>query len=303
MISYAYSHWDVFTDAPFSGNQLAVFLDGDGLSAKQMQQIANELNLAETTFVLPAKQPGSAAWMRIFTPRRELPFAGHPTVGTTFALAAAGRIAPETPCVTLDLGVGPTRIDLEWQGPNLRFVWMTQPMPEFGEQPTDLAMLARALALDEQDIRASRLPPQVLSSGVPFLFVPLATRVAVDRANADRAALATFCAAAGLPELPVFVFTLERADDDATIYSRMFAPALGIIEDPATGGASGPLGCYLVHHRAVEPAATVTMISLQGVSMGRASRIHISVQCANGAITAVRVGGRAVSVARGEFDV
>lgn len=303
MVSYAYSHWDVFTDTPFTGNPLAVFLDGAGLLDSRMQRIANELNLSETTFVLAADNPGSLARVRIFTPSRELPMAGHPTIGTTFALAGSGLIVPGTEDVTLDLGVGPTAVSLDWQASRLRFAWMTQAVAEFGAEPTDIAALARALGVDAQAIRASALPAQVLSSGVPFLYVPLVSRDAVDRAQPERAALASFCAAAGLPELPVFVFTLERGDDDATVYCRMFAPAFGVAEDPATGGASGPLGCYLVHHRAVTPAPVATMVSLQGVRMGRPSRIHIKVESANGRITSVKVGGSAVLVAQGTLTV
>jgi trans-2,3-dihydro-3-hydroxyanthranilate isomerase len=298
-----YLHLDVFTDEAFSGNQLAVFMDGVGLDATRMQRIAGEMAFPETTFVFPSGSAEADAWVRIFTPSRELPMAGHPTIGTTFALAARGQIAEGAPRVTLALGVGPTPVFLEWENRRLRFAWMRQPVPEFGFVAAHLERLASALGIEERDIRDSGLPPQQVSSGVPFLFVPLATRDAVNRASIDRAALYAFFQANGQPELPVFVFTLERGKDDATAFSRMFAPLFGIPEDPATGGASGPLGAYLLHKGAVTPQQATRMLSLQGVAMGRPSRIAISVLTRNGDINEVRVGGTCVALGAGSLNV
>jgi trans-2,3-dihydro-3-hydroxyanthranilate isomerase len=303
MSSYRYLHLDVFTDRVFTGNQLAVFPDATGLGTDVMQRIATEMAFSETTFVLPVAMSGADFPVRIFTPRRELPMAGHPVVGTTFALAHEGRIALDRAAVVFGLGVGPTPIGLEWESGRLRFAWMTQSVPEFGELPTDIDGLAVALSVEGRDIRDSNLPPQVVSSGVPFLFVPLASRKAVDSIVVDRATLRRFSDRARIPELPVFVFSLERADDDVTVYSRMFAPMFGIPEDPATGGASGPLGGYLVRHRAVTSERASHMVSLQGAHMGRPSRIHIAVNSRNGTIGAVRVGGESVLVGEGTIRV
>ncbi len=209
-----------------------------------MQRIAPEMAFSETTFVFPAEAGGTDVRIRIFTPHTELPMAGHPTIGTTFALAHEGRIAAESPTITLGLGIGPVPVRLEWESKRLVFAWMVQRLPEFGATLTDMKGLALALGVEEADICDSKLPVQEASSGVPFLFVPLTTRAAVDAVVLDRTALREVCRASHLQELPVFAFSLETANDNATAYSRMFAPILGIEEDPATGGASGPLGSY-----------------------------------------------------------
>jgi len=305
-----YLHLDVFTDRPLEGNQLAVFPATEGLSTGQMQAIAREMNFSESTFIFPAEgtPPTRAgrARMRIFTPISELPMAGHPTIGSTFALAAEGTIAPGTTDFVFDLGVGPTPVSLEWVQGKLDFAWMTQLLPAFGNIIEDRPAVAGAAGVDEADLVAG-LPIQVISCGVPFLFVPLATRSAVDRASVDARSLARCFQNAGLGNLPVFFFTTDRGTADTgcaeTVYSRMLAPGFGIAEDPATGGASGPLGCYLVHYEIVASESAHRMISLQGVAMGRPSRIHISIDAKDGGISRVRIGGRAVMVGRGELDV
>jgi trans-2,3-dihydro-3-hydroxyanthranilate isomerase len=299
----SYSHLDVFADTAFAGNQLAVFTDAEGLDARRMQRIAAEMAFSETTFVFPSVTREADARVRIFTPATELPMAGHPTIGTVFAMAEDGRIEAGASSVTLGLGVGPTPVLLEWDRRQLAFAWMRQPLPRFGLIPKHVEKLAAALGLDERDIRESGLPPQELSSGVPFLFVPLATRAAVNRASLDRATLRAFFDLNGQEELPVFVFSLERGDDNATVFSRMFAPLFGVPEDPATGGASGPLGAYLLQKGAVTPEQAKRMVSLQGVAMGRPSRITISVLTRNHEISDVRVGGTCVALGAGFLDV
>src|SRR5262249_40668429 len=169
----------------------------------------------------------------------------------------------------------------------------------FGAMPADLQGLATALGIQEADIRDTGLPAQEVSSGVPFLFVPLATRRAVDTVVTNQQALTRFFQSSGLAETGVFVFSTERSQDDATAYSRMFAPAFGVPEDPATGGASGPLGAYLVQHGAVRAEPVARMISLQGVKMRRPSRIHISISTKSSVIDEVLVGGTAVVVGEG----
>lgn len=290
---------DVFTDKPFEGNQLAVFPDGRGLPAKTMQAIAKEMAFAESTFILPAEKKGDVR-MRIFTPDSELPMAGHPTVGSTFALAHLGRIKRGRPQFVFELGVGPTPVALEWNRNGLSFAWMTQRAPEFGRSPADMRDLAAALGLAVDDL-ADGPPPQEVSCGVPFFFVRLASRRAVDAVEVDRRALERFYGAHGLKTLPVFVFTTERGSDKATCYSRMFAPGFGIVEDPATGGASGPLGSYLVHHGIVTPEEGTRIVSLQGKKMGRPSWIHVDIGTTNGAIDRVRVGGKAVLIGEGHL--
>ena len=297
--SMRYLHFDVFTDRPFEGNQLAVFPEPQGLSTEMMQTITREMNFSECTFIFPAERGGDVR-MRIFTPGEELPMAGHPTIGSTFALAIEGRFPRGTPQVVFELGIGPTPVSLEWNEDGLSFAWMTQPLPTFGATIGQRSAIAAASGLDERAF-APDLPLQVVSCGVPFLFVPVATRSALDGVAIDRRALQRAFASARLEELPVFFFTTEPGGDGATVYSRMLAPGLGVPEDPATGGASGPLGSYLLHHRVVSADQAREMVSLQGVAMGRPSRIHISIDGTPDRITRVRVGGQSVLVGRGEI--
>ena len=280
-----YLHLDVFTDRLFEGNQLAVFPEPGDLTTKQMQVIAKEMNFSESTFIYPAERGGDVR-MRIFTPGEELPIAGHPTIGSTFALALEGVIAKGRERFVFELGVGPTPVSLEWTADGLGFAWMTQPLPKFGGAIGDRDAFAAAVGVATADLLPG-LPVQVVSCGVPFLFVPLVSRAAVDAVSIERKALTRSQLGAGLEELPVFFFSPEQAGDGSeTVYSRMLAPRFGIGEDPATGAASGPLGAYLLQHRLVTADAARAMISLQGVAMGRPSRVHISIDSDEDRITA-----------------
>ena len=296
-----YLHYDVFTSTPFEGNQLAVYPDPPlDIAVGRMQRIAAEMNFSETTFVFPPEATGDVR-MRIFTPGTELPLAGHPTIGTTFALAHEGVIAPGRDSFVFELGVGPIPVSLEWNGNALAFAWMTQLLPTFGTQIADRGGFARAVGLEPGDLED--LPIEEVSCGVAFLFVPVKTRAAVDRVEIDRRALAHVYEQAKCDDLAVFFFTTDRsgAFGDETVYSRMLAPQFGVAEDPATGGASGPLGSYLLHHRVLSAAQARSMVSLQGVAMKRPSRIHISIDSDGSAITRVRVGGTSVLVAEGSL--
>ena len=291
--------YDVFTGEPLTGNQLAVYPDGRGLTSERMQSITREMNFSETTFILPAEQPGTDVRMRIFTPGLELPMAGHPVIGSTFALADAGTIAPGTTRFVFGLGIGPTPVDLEWDGDRLRFAWMTQRNPIFSPAIEDRSTAAAALSLGI-DYLASPLPVQVVSCGLPYVLVALRDREAVDRATTDLAAMRRLFAVAGIDH-GVFLFAMLPAGSEATVYSRMFAPHSGVFEDPATGSASGPLGAYLVRHGLISGAAARTIVSLQGVAMKRPSRIHVAIEGDADTIRSVKVGGEAVLVARGEL--
>jgi trans-2,3-dihydro-3-hydroxyanthranilate isomerase len=299
---YRYLHLDVFTNRLFGGNQLAVFPNAAGMTTEQMQAITREINFSESTFVLPRERDDTDIRMRIFTPGAEMPMAGHPTVGSTFALALEGIIPAGQRRWVFGLNIGPTPVDIDWDGARPTFAWMTQRRPEFGHTLPDVSGVAHALGLDPVDIRGTGLPVQDVSCGVPFIFVPLATRAAVDAAVLNRAAFAQLAADVSLTdERAVFVFSAEPGPDAATVYSRMFAPGLGVVEDPATGAASGPLGCYLVHHRVVPADRSDRILSLQGARMGRPSWIHIAIATDGADITDVRVGGEAVLVATGEL--
>jgi trans-2,3-dihydro-3-hydroxyanthranilate isomerase len=300
MPQYRYLHYDVFTDLPFEGNQLAVFPEPAGLSTEQMQTITREMNFSECTFIFPPETPGTNVRMRIFTPGDELPMAGHPTIGSTFALAKEGVIKPGQKDFVFGLNVGPTPVSLEWKGPALDFAWMTQKNPEFGGEIKDRAGFARALGLHTRDLADA--PPQRVSCGTPFLFAALTSRAVVDSVVLDVRAYTDVCKASGLTALPLFIFTTERASAGTElIYSRMLAPGFGIAEDPATGGASGPLGCYLFKHGLLPREALAKFVSLQGVKMLRPSRIHISIDTQGEEIIRVRVGGRSVLVGDGRL--
>lgn len=297
----AFLHYDVFTHEPLTGNQLAVFVDGRGLGTEQMQAIAKEMNFSESTFILPSEQAGTDLRMRIFTPGAELPMAGHPTIGSTFALAHTGAINPGRSRFVFGLGVGPTPVDLEWNGAALAFAAMRQSNPVFGHPITDRDSAASAIGLETSDLVAD-LPVQEISCGLPYLLVPLRDHATVDRAQTDLVAYRKLLARNRIaPDTCVYLFSIAAPDPGATAYSRMFAPAFGIPEDPATGSAAGPLGCYLVKHGLVSGAKAQSIVNLQGMKMGRPSRIHVSITEQGGQIVEVKVGGEAVLVGQGEL--
>ena len=222
-------HYDVFTGEPLAGNQLAVFPDARGLTADRMQALACEMNFSESTFILPPETPGTDARMRIFTPAAEMPMAGHPTIGSTFALAHAGVISPGASRFVFGLGVGPVPVDLEWEGGRLRFAWMTQLNPTFGPALDARDGVAASIGLGAADL-VGNLPVQQVSCGVPFLIVPIGSREAVDRALSDASAFRRLATSTGI-DLPIFLFALSPPGSSDTVYSRMFAPEFGIIED------------------------------------------------------------------------
>lgn len=299
-----YLHYDVFTDRLFEGNQLAVFPDGRGLSAAQMQTITREMNFSESTFVFPAETPDTDVRMRIFTPGAELPMAGHPTIGTTFALAREGVIAAGRERWVFGLGVGPTPVELTWAGGALSFAWMDQRLPAYCEPASSRADIVRASGVDPDAVDATGLPVEEISCGTQFIYVPVATRAAVDAAEPDMAAMRRLKSAFPSAHVALFIFSTEPVDPAVAVYSRMFAPSLGVAEDPATGGASGPLGCYLVKHGLVTREQRRDMVSLQGVAMGRPSRIHMRItEDRDGQIARVQVGGQAVRVGEGTIEL
>lgn len=305
MPAYRYLHLDVFTERPFEGNQLAVFLDGRGLDEATMQTIAHEMNFSESTFILPAERPDTDVCMRIFTPGSELPMAGHPTIGATFALASEGVIAAGRDRFVFGLGVGPTPVELSWHANALAFASMDQLRPDVRTPASSLAEVARAVGLEPAAIERTGQPIEEVSCGVPYILVPVDTRAAVDAAEPDTGALRRLRSA--FPEkshVGVFIFSLDTGDPEVVAYSRMFAPGLGVAEDPATGSASGPLGAYLVAHNLVPRERAGRIVSLQGVAMRRPSRIHIAIgQNGGGAIERVQVGGKAVIVGEGTIRV
>jgi trans-2,3-dihydro-3-hydroxyanthranilate isomerase len=303
MNEYRVIQVDVFTDKPFGGNPLAVFPDAEGLTREQMQCLAREMNLSETTFVLPPQAAGADFRVRIFTPAKELPFAGHPVVGTHWVLANLRRVELREPVtrVWFELGVGVLPADLHVSNGRVEQVVMTQDRPTFHAVLDDLKDLSEGLGLVPAAITEVGLPVQVVSTGVPQMMVPvrsLAEIQALDARRLNVAALNRACHAVGTE--CVMLFALETERSEATVHTRMFAPLLGVPEDPATGSANGALGAYLVHHQAVpltEP--TVSIVSEQGAEMNRPSTLYVEVDRRGEEITAVRVGGQVVSVLEG----
>ena len=297
-----YLQYDVFTDKPLAGNQLAVFTETTGLTAEQMQAMTRETKFSECTFVQPSEAAGTDVRLRIFGPANEMQFAGHPVIGSTFALADDGVIKPGAKEFTFGLGIGPTLVELEWatdstdKSSRLKFAWMTQQKPVFGPTLNAPAALAGALGIDPSAFRPGVLPQEV-NCGSPFFMVPLVSRAAVDQAVVDIRAAAAMFEAAKITRRGLFIFSTEPGVDGATAYSRM----MGANEDPATGSASGPLGCYLVKHGLVPPDKAGAIVSSQGVKMGRPSRIHIKIDLAGGEISRVRVGGTSVLVGEGRL--
>lgn len=300
--TYRYYLVDVFTDRAFGGNPLAVFTAARGLSPIVMQALAKEFNLSETTFVLPPQKPGNDFQVRIFTPAAELPMAGHPTVGTAFVLAHKELVQVNEPVTTIvfEEGVGDIPVTLRIQANQKLAIQMRQPLPSFGETFSDRAAIAQMLSLDLEDLDAT-LPLEVVSCGVPFLYVPVTSLAAMSairfRRDVWERALGDFAT----PH--VFVFTREVETPGATVHSRAFVPALGIAEDPATGAASGPLGCYLVRHKLVASASSVEIISEQGMEMERPSFIHIKIDSTADTITGVYVGGQCHFMGEGVIEL
>ncbi|MEW6544120.1 MAG: PhzF family phenazine biosynthesis protein [Nitrospirota bacterium] len=293
---------DVFTDLPFSGNPVAVVPDASGLADLELQRIAREMNLSETVFVLAPTDPAAAAKIRIFTPTREIPFAGHPVLGTFFVLGKIGRLTCREPVTRLmyecNIGVFPVELHAG-DGEILRVV-MTQPKPQFlgsVEPVKDLFEVANALGLSKKVITGTKLPVEVVSTGLPVMIVPIRTLTAVRSIEPDFAAINEICARYGANG--IMVFTTVTVEEPSTVHTRMFASPIGVTEDPATGSASGALGAYLVHNGVVEVGPTTEIIAEQGYELERPSRILIQVRSDDDAIQEVKVGGQAVMVIEG----
>ena len=283
---------DVFSDTPFGGNQLAVLANAEGLSSEGMQAIAREFNFAETTFVLPPTNAGFARRVRIFTPGGELPFAGHPTVGTACAMVMAGvGVTGET---VLQEGVGPVRVAVVQRGGAYAGRLSLEPVLELPDDVPDLAELAASLSLQPDDV----LGAFCAGVGVNFTFVQLADRPAVDRTRLDRQAWASALANRWGPQIYPFSGPLE---DGAELYARMYAPALGIAEDPATGSAVAALAGAAALQAGASGAFRLEVT--QGVAMGRPSKLSGSAFLEHDRVKTVAVGGGCAFVGRGTIEV
>lgn len=304
---YEYYTLDVFTDHVFGGNQLAVLIDARGLNTAQMQHVTREFNLSETVFVLPPEAPMHTRKARIFTPGRELPFAGHPTVGTAFLIAALGMIQlveGETH-ITLEEGVGPVTVmvSVEAGRPVAAQLTAAQP-PEFRHDVPSNADVSAMLGIGVADIGGFGLSVAAVSCGMPFLLVPLRTRECVSRARLEHGAWERALSNGWASE--IYLFDASAVEHGTPIRARMFAPSLGIGEDPATGSAAASLAAYLATNLAARGNSTakdLEWVVQQGVEMGRPSTLRLSADLVNGVVTAVRVGGQSVLVSHGSIAV
>lgn len=283
----AYRVVDVFTQTPLEGNPLAVFERAAGLDASTMQRIARELNLSETTFVFPSERGDALARVRIFTPTHEMTFAGHPTIGTAWVLRDAGLVPPGAASFALHENVGLVHVRVDDGSDPL--VWLRTP-PIERLAVYDRAACAAAIGLHESDLLEG-VPCVALSAGNPNVYVALRDREAVDRARTDAGALAALLAGERRPTC-IFIFTPTPQG----AYSRMFADEVGIVEDPATGSATGPLAAFMMEHGLASSAHGTRFVSEQGTKMGRRSILHVFVDGERGS-NGIDVGGHVVPVA------
>jgi len=299
-VPYQFYTADVFTDTQFGGNQLAVLPDARGLTTEQMAAIAREFNYSESTFVFPPEDPKHTRRVRIFTPGGEVPFAGHPTVGTAHVLAAIGELTltgAETRIV-LEENVGPVPVVIRARDGKPEFAQFSVAMlPRVSKSPVSRETLASMLSLDTNDLLDGDYAPQGVSCGLPFLLVPLRDRKAVAR---SRLRLEPWeQSLKGKEHEMVMVFAADGERPGSDMHARMYGPSVNVIEDPATGSACACLAGYLAARAPRD--GTLRWVVEQGFEMGRPSIIHIEADKANGNITAVRVGGNTVLVAKGEL--
>ena len=303
MRSFQFYTCDVFTSNRFGGNQLAVFPDAAALDPALMQPIAREFNYSETTFVLPPTDAANTRRVRIFTPGGELQFAGHPTVGTAFVLATIGAIplkGAETRIV-LEEGVGPVPVTIRSAQGQAGFAQLSvAQLPMVGPPAPSAADLAKCLRLDAKDVLSGEWGPEGRSCGTPFLMVPVRDRRALARARVDLDAWEAVLGKYWTNK--VFFFCSEPELPGSHYRARMFAPAIGVPEDPATGSACAGFAGYLAD-RDKRADGTLAWRVEQGFEMGRPSLLDIEADKRNGAVTGVRVGGNSVLVSKGEFFV
>jgi trans-2,3-dihydro-3-hydroxyanthranilate isomerase len=290
--SYRYRVVDVFTTEPLEGNPLAVFPDASGLSAQLMQKIALELNLSETVFLFTSTRSECVAKLRIFAPRKEMDFAGHPTVGTAYILVDEGKVPLEATRFSVEENVGAIPISVD-AGSSPKLWLMTPPLRE--DALIDKETAAKLLGLNSGQLLQA--PPQILNAGNPTLFIPVANRETVDRIEFDTSVWGRFKSS---HPSPMCVFAFAPTPEGA--YSRMFAPDYGIREDPATGSSTGPLAYYMMKHELVSSKAETTFYSEQGTRMGRRSIIHVRIHGENG-IDGIAVGGNVTPVIDGTITL
>ncbi|MFB6464267.1 PhzF family phenazine biosynthesis protein [Bradyrhizobium tunisiense] len=296
-----YATVDVFTDRAFGGNQLAVVLDAGGLSSTQMQAIATEFNYSETTFVLPPRNPGHDAEVRIFTPVRELPFAGHPNVGTAFVLASLAR--EPKPRLLFEEKAGLVPVEIRREQGKVVSTELTAPQPLSRLAEVSAADVASCISLSADDIRTDRHAPQVVGVGTPFVVAEVRSREAVRRAKPDAAAFGRMLPRDGAFSVYFYTRDVPAAEAPCERQARMFFPgASGLIEDPATGSATVAAAALFAD---LDPApdGELTLTVGQGFDMGRPSILLTRVRKQHGKIVSAHVGGSCVQMMEGSFQL
>jgi len=293
---------DVFTDTAFGGNPVAVIPDATDLTTEEMQKVAREMNLSETAFVSAPTDPKAQVRIRFFTPMQEIPFAGHPTLGAVYILAQQGRFSLTEPVTRIhqQTGLGVLPVDLYVKDGEIQKVVMVEPKHTIlarVEAEQDILKLATGLSIHANQILRDRFPVEVVSTGLPVMIIPLRSLTAVKEIRLKPLLIEEICAKYGAHG--AMVFSLMTVQPTSAVHTRMFAPSIGIAEDPATGSASGALGAYLVRHRAVEVKPTTHITSEQGYELDRPSTIYIDVDSRGHEITEVRVGGETIIVLEG----
>ncbi|HEX9082774.1 MAG TPA: PhzF family phenazine biosynthesis protein [Holophagaceae bacterium] len=298
-MKYRFYTLDVFTDRPFAGNPLAVLPWAEGLDDTKMQSVAKEFNFSETVFVFPPRDPAHTKRVRIFTPGGEIQFAGHPTVGTAFLLAHLREAQGDA--VVLEEGVGPVPVSIQEKDGRLAGATLSvAKLPEAGPPPPSPEEIAAALSLDPSDLLMGDYPPQAFTCGTPFLFIPIRDRATLARTRLDRTHWESSISRYWAPKMFIFAFDPELPGSD--IRARMFAPSVGVAEDPATGSAASAIAGYLGSRRS-ERDGTLRWQIEQGFEMGRPSIMRVEADKKEGAIAAVRVGGDCVLVTQGEMEI
>jgi trans-2,3-dihydro-3-hydroxyanthranilate isomerase len=292
MLMLRYRIVDVFTTEALEGNPLAVFTDGSQIDASLMQKIAREMNLAETTFVLPSEDPTCAARLRIFTPRKEMIFAGHPTIGAGFVLLDEDQVPKQSKSFFLEENIGKVQIWIEEGQPPM--IWLRTPPISEG-RVFDRSLCAQALRVELGDLLD--VQPQLLDAGNPTLFVALKNKEAVDRAWLDSQGMMSL--KEGEAE-PFCVFVFAQTDEGA--YSRMFAPDYGVPEDPATGSSTGPLAAFMMKHDLLPRVSNARFINEQGTKMLRRSLLHVKMGDDTGT-DGIYIGGHVTAVAEGTMKL
>jgi len=296
MASFKYYTLDVFTNKAFGGNQLAVFPEAEGIEEEYLQKIANELNLSETTFVYPPTEPSCDYKVRIFTPGQELPMAGHPTLGTAYILATLGDLyGKKELTMTLEEGVGPIKVDLVIDNGKPGLITMQQPNPKISEPFGDRASIAKLLSLQEDQL-VPELPIQVFDCGVPYMIIPVKDLQSVESIKFRLDVYDELYQAYKIPF--TLAYTLETVDPQNQVHCRMFAPEAGVLEDPATGSAHGPLGSYLATYE-ILAQGDIAFTSEQGYELGRPSELKVEIQKSGDEISKVLVGGTCVPIGEG----